>query len=275
LPRETDRCPECGLATATWIEAWRLRLAHLALTLIVWGMPLMAAAWMLNAAVRGWLSTTSVVVDDLAIVRPTEALTFIPGLMTACGLALLAASTPPGRARSFALSVAGAGVVMLCLMGAQRALPGSSLRDAPVWARTVTIRDSAWWAAAVLGPLSAGALLLLGGRLAHTTGLSGLGRACARAALWIPIAALVLAALVQAVDLAAATALRSLPSPYAPAAAGRTTPIQTPWYWIEGPRFVRTLAFAAIAAMGTTVWTAALVVRARITGALAVQSQRA
>jgi hypothetical protein len=205
-----SRCPECGCEPSAWASRWMLRLSNLALTMLAWGLPLTAAAWFVNITVRSWFTAAGQNFESLGTVRPTEALVFLPAMVLAAGLVLLAAAAPPGTAgRRLGLITGAAGAGVLCLMLAQRALAYSAVYGGPAWMRLSTMRDGAWWALAVLAPIAAGAALVLLARTGSALGLARLALWCRRAAWWIPFAAIAGTAALTAYEWAATVATRS------------------------------------------------------------------
>jgi len=280
---DATRCPECGAEFSAWRSRWHSRLTLHALSLIVFGSAACAGVWMLNHAVRSWFSAAAAQgADMLAVIRPTEALIFLPGIMTLAGIALLASVSEPNSARRrFALIVTTTTAVVLCVMLAQRSLAGSGMYDGPVWMRLASIRNAGWWACAVLVPLCTGAALSLLSVTARSVGLESLSLWCARATVWLPLAALLSIAMCEVYQYLAETALRvvsSTPTPISPRGLPQSargvvfptpppfTPI--PWYWTTGVQFSRLMLYVFFIAAATTIWLAAYLTRLRVRDAL-------
>jgi hypothetical protein len=274
----SNRCPECGVELSAWRSRWHTRLTLHGLTLIIVGAAACAGVWMLNLAVRSWFSVaTAQNADSLAPVRPTEALIFIPAVLTLSGIALLAFSSADNlTARRFGLVISALTAAVLCVMIAQRALAGSGTYDGPVWMRLVTIRNAGWWACATLVPLCAGATLSLLAGVARSSGLAPLAWWCARAALWLPLAALLAIATTELYQYLAQSALvAAQPQPVRTGPVlGRNGQFQFPpppapftpatWYSSTAVQFARVMLYTFLIAAGTAVWLATCFIRLRL-----------
>ena len=274
------RCPECGVALSAWRSRWHTRLTLHGLTLLVFGAAACACIWMLNHAVRSWLTAGGAqITDNLSTVRPTEALIFIPAIFTLTGLALLAlTSTESPMRRGFSFMIIFPTAAALCIMLAQRTLAGAGSYDGPVWMRLVTVRDAGWWACAALVPLCAGAALSLLSGVARSAGLPALSWWCARAALWLPLAALLAIGSCELYEYIARSVI-NVPQTQAFPGAPVLNPGQSvrialptivppPWYWTTGVQFARLLLYTFLIASSTAIWLAAYFTRLRLRDAL-------
>jgi hypothetical protein len=281
LPEPALVCPECGAEPAD-NRRWTLRLSTLGLTLIAWGIALLAGAWTLSLGAASWLSHSIQGMSAFRAERPLWVLAALVGVVPALGVLTLMVATPPPGARKKAA------------VGATIVLAGVLLMVAGYRTVFETHHPDFWWplglserqwtvpavGAMVMAGLAASALA----RVAACLGAHRLERVLLRAAWLGPVIALagltgaiVLGQQARSVIEAAQEAAQQRTMAYQ---ANRTSgPSMTfmpriPWLWRNGVPLWSAALWAWCAAVAAGLFTAALVLRARVQHMLAINTSR-